>query len=135
MTETPPQNIKPSNNFHSAAAVLFVLGLLSIGNSNIISAITLRTMEYVNIIATLLVVVYFVTAYFTRQGSRLAFLIGAGAFALSSVQGFVVSIRNAELMNSTLGEGSFIWVMGFNLIYLFFVGSILLQRYKALPRS
>lgn len=135
MTETPPQNIKPSNAFHSAATVLFVLGLLSIGNSNIISAVTLRTMEYVNIIAILLIIIYFATAYFTRQGSHIAFLIGAGAFALSSIQGFIVSIMNVELMNSTLGEGSFIWVMGLNLVYVLFVGSILLQQYKALPRA
>lgn len=134
MSETSIPTPDTTLAYQSAASILFWLGILSIGGSNLISALTLGTFTIQNLIGLLLIVIYFTTSYFTKRGSTIAFLIGATAFALSGIQGLVLSMMNAETMNSLMGEGSATWVIGLNFLYVLVVGSLLIQRYRALPR-
>jgi hypothetical protein len=133
MSEASTETVIDLTAYQSAATVLFWLGILSIGSSNIISAIALRSFTIFNIIGLLLIVIYFATSYFTRRGSKVAFLIGAGSFAISGIHGLITSMNNSGVMNSMLGEGSSTWVIGLNLLFVLWVGSLLIQRYKALP--
>lgn len=131
----PSPPIDKATVFQKAAGLVFFLALLSIGSSNIISALALASFNPIEPISLVLIPIYGITAYFIRRESFVAYQIAFAAFVISSLISLSLLIMNGRQGIALLGDGTFQVVAILNVLYVMLVGFLFLNWYQLLRTS
>ena len=130
--QNPAPTTPPSNPYQRAATTLFVVGLISLGASNMISSLALGTLTALDAILFVGILTMWGAAFFTRRHSLLALQIGIGAFLIGSILSLVQSVMQRAALGEALGNSGFLGIMGLNIIYIIIVVSILVKAHAAI---
>ena len=135
MSEDSSSRLDAIQVYRRMAGLVALLGFLSIGGANIISAVVKRSFGLLEPVSLALIPVYFVAAFFIRRGSKIAYLVAFAAFVLSSIYTLVASFVNADQVSEVVGNPGFAGVSFFNLLFMVIVLLAFIQGLRAIFRS
>jgi len=124
-----------TQTFRKASFLVLLLGILSIGASNIISGLVAPGVGRIEPVSLILIPIYFVSAFFIRRESMTAFLVAFIAFTISGVIGLISSFINTGWASQFLGSGIFGGVTFLNIIFLLIIWTTFFNWYKVLRNS
>ena len=123
----------PAQIFRRTASIVLFLGIMSIGTSNIVSALITKEPWLLN--PLVLIPIYFGSAFFIWKESKIAYLVAFFAFTVSSIHGFYTSFINANEASNLLGPSIFTIATIFNVLFFIVIWSIFFKGYRVIFRS